>query len=104
MEEISKMRQQRNKVSEGSTKGARLDVYVGQPPCVVAKEKDDDRKLADAVKECLDKTAWIPHYDLLPFLVGVAFAGSLVQFFTFNKQGIKTEVQYSLRSAEDRAK
>ncbi len=104
MGDISSMPLQRNRVSEGSTKGARLDIYVGQPPCVVAEEKDTRRKLADAIRECLTKTAWIPHYALLPFLVGVAIAGDLVQFFTFNAQGKKAEVLYNLASIVDRAK
>ncbi|CAL8470681.1 g10223 [Coccomyxa elongata] len=104
MGDISGMPLQRNKVSDGSTKGARLDMDVGQPPCVVAEEKDKRSKLGDAVRECLTKTAWIPHYALLPFLVGVAVAGDLVQFFTFNAQGKKTQVHYRLTSVVDRAK
>lgn len=104
MGDIRRMSLQRNKVSDGSTKGARLDIYVGQPPCVVAEEKDTRRKLADAIRECLTKTAWIPHHAHLPFLVGVAIAGDLVQFFTFNALGKKTEVQYNLTSTVDRAK
>jgi len=104
MADISGMPLQQNHVSYGSTKGARLDVYVGQPPCVVAKEKDTRSKLGNAISECVNTTAWIPHYALLPFLVGVAIAGDLVQFFTFNAQGKKAEVQYSLKSVVNRAK
>ncbi len=104
MGDISGMPLQRNKVSDGSAKGACLDVYVGQPPCVVAEEKDMRSKLGDAIRECFTKTAWRPHYALLPFLVGIAIAGDLVQFFTFNAQGKKTEVEYRLTSVLDRAK
>ena len=95
---------QRNKVSDGSTRGARLDVYVGRPPCVVAEEKDVSGKLELAINECLTKIAWIPHYARLRFLIGVAFAGELVQFFTFNRQGRQLGVQYNLTRIEDRAK
>ena len=84
--------------------GAHLDVYVGQPPCVVAKEKDNPSKLGDAIRACLTNTVWIPHYALLPFMVGVAIAAGLVEFFTFNAQGMKTGVQYNLPRIEDRAK
>ncbi|KAK9824695.1 hypothetical protein WJX72_012463 [[Myrmecia] bisecta] len=104
MEDISDMPAQRNKVSDGSTNGACLDVHVGHPPCVVAVEKDERSKLGSAVTECLIKTACIPHYARLPFLVGVAIAADLVQFFTFNAQSKKPGVQYNLKRIEDRAK
>jgi hypothetical protein len=84
---------QRNRVFDGTTKGIRIDSHEEQPPVVVMKEKEEASDLAVAMHEGRTKFAWIPHYARLKFVICIAIAGNLVQFFTFSRQGMLTSSQ-----------
>ena len=80
MEVLGGEKQYRNSVSQGSRYLKRYDSYFGNPPCITAEEKAEEKDLQEAEKELTDKAAPIPHYKALDFTIGIAIARSDFSF------------------------
>ncbi|KAK9817657.1 hypothetical protein WJX72_000262 [[Myrmecia] bisecta] len=101
---VSHMPVQRNKVLDGGLTAKSPSVIVEQPPCVTAEEVDRQGKLYTAERKILSKTAWIPQYSRLPFLIGIAIAGDVFLLFTYTAQGKGQHVELDISNVEDRAR
>ena len=72
---------------------------------VVLEEKEKPSDLPVAMHEVQTKIAWIPHYAKLKYIICLAIAGDLVQFFTFSRQGLlASSPQLNLVDVLDRAR
>ncbi|KAK9815842.1 hypothetical protein WJX72_010614 [[Myrmecia] bisecta] len=67
------------------------------------EEVDKASRLGGAESDILSKTAWIPHFALLPFVIGITIAADLFQFFTYIARGQRRKVQLDISNVEDRA-
>jgi hypothetical protein len=79
---------ERNKISSSTLKATRLDAYLyksGCPPVVIVEEKAAAAMMDDAIRDITTKVRFLPHYQKLSFLVGIAIAGDDVRMFKLGK-------------------
>ena len=94
---------ERNSISDGSTRGKRLDCVLGQPPLVLVEEKASGT-ISVPQAEIKEKSAWIPHYGNVDFLIGIAITRSQIRFFKHTVQGPLDGLTIELANVRDRMK
>lgn len=103
------MRRQRNKSNTSTKARTRTDSTAardGCTPLVIVEEKALDGSLDEAANELIAKFEWLPHYGLLPWIIGVAIAGDSVRFVRLLSGGGSEPCgdAFDLSKPEDRVK
>jgi hypothetical protein len=84
IEHVGSVITERNKISSSTLKATRLDAYLyesGRPPVVIVEEKASGDMMQAAVSDITTKVRFLPHYQKLSFLIGIAIAGDEVRMF-----------------------
>jgi len=93
IETICSLKIQRNAASESTIKASRPDGQLfkpGFPPTVIFEEKDTDGSIEAAKQDLVYKFTWLPHYEKLQFIIGIAIAGDSVVFGELSSTGFKS--------------
>ncbi len=106
IEHVGSVITERNKISSSTLKATHLDAYLykcGCPPVVIVAEKATAAMMDDAVSDITTKVHFLPHYQKLPFLVGIAIAGDDVRMFKLGKgSSLQNITTFSLASKAGR--
>ena len=94
---------ERNNISDGSTRGKRLDCVLDQPPLVMVQVQERAfGTITVPQTEIKEKSAWIPHYRDAGFFIGIEITGRQIRFFKHTVQGPLDALTIDLDDVRDR--
>jgi hypothetical protein len=99
---------QRNKQSQSTHGRDLVDSWISHssifPPQVLIEEKAENQNISAALKDLRDKFFRLPHYTTAT-VIGIAIAGDLVQFGTYEARGTwQFDLEFNLRIESHRVK